>query len=109
MLSFGASSYSVDETDGSITIHVLRSGGNGGAVSVTCGTNSGTARSGTDYTGKSETISWADGDKAQKSFTVTIKNRGSSGGNGLKFSLELSSPTGSAILGSPANATVTIN
>jgi uncharacterized repeat protein (TIGR03803 family) len=108
-LRFVSSAYSVDETAGTVTVHVERVVGKSGAVSVKCATSSGTAKSGTDYVGKSETLSWATGESGLKNFIVTIDNRGTSGGGGLKFSVLLSAPAGGAILTSPETATVTID
>lgn len=66
-------SYSLDETAGTKTIMLSRSGGSDGDVSVECDTTDGTATAGSDYTALTgNTVSWAHGDSADKSCTITI-------------------------------------
>jgi uncharacterized protein (DUF1800 family) len=106
-LSLAAAGYGAKQTGGTVTITVSRSGGNA-ATSVKYATADGTARSGTDYTATDGTLTWAAGDTASKSFTVSVANTSSSAYSGSKsFSVALSSPGGGATLGT-ATATVTI-
>ena len=71
-LSLSASNYSVAEDGSTATITVSRTGGAYGAVSVDYATNNGTATSGSDYSATSGTLSWVDGETANKTFSVNI-------------------------------------
>jgi hypothetical protein len=106
-LSLSASSYSVKQSAGTLTISVTRTGGSDGAVTVNYATSNGTAKSGTDYTAINGTLSWADGDSASKTFAVAISNATAFSGS-RTFTIKLSSVTGGAALGSPVSATATI-
>ena len=107
-LALSASTYSVAQSGGSLSISVARSGGSSGAVSVAYATADGTAKAGSDYTAASGTLNWADGDAAAKSFTVAVNNATPFTGS-RNFTLSLSGPGGGATLGSPSSATATIN
>ena len=105
-LQFSNATYAVNETNGTVTITVTRSGGSDGAVSVSYATSNGTATAGSDYTATSGTLNFAAGETS-KSFTIPIIN--DTAVEGLEtVSLTLSSPTGGATLGSQATATLTI-
>ena len=68
MFSFSSSVYSVPAAGPTATISVNRLGGTNGAIQVSYSTVAGgTAVSGSDYTGVSGTLNWANGD-------VTAKN-----------------------------------
>jgi hypothetical protein len=105
-LQFSASSMSVNENTGSITLSVTRSGGSFGAAGVNYATANGTALAGTDYTVTSGTLTWPDGTAGNQTINVPILNRSGTQGN-RSFSLILSDAFG-ASLGSSASATVTI-
>ena len=107
VLSLSSATYSVDEDGGSASITVTRTGGSDGAVSVGYTTSNGTATAGSDYTSRSGTLSWTDGDSANKTFSVPIINDSIYEGNET-VSLTLSSATGGATIGSPGTATMTI-
>ena len=106
ILALSASSYSVDENGGNLTVTVNRSGGSDGAASVSYTTSNGTATAPADYAARSGTLNWSNGDSAAKTFTVPIVNDGVFEGNEI-FTVALSGANGAA-LGSPATATVTI-
>jgi len=106
-IELSASAYSVNENGGSVTITATRTGGSSGAVGVSYGTGNGTATAGSDYTAANGVLSWADGDTADKTFTVSIISDYVVEGDET-FTITLSSPTGGAVLGSPSSATVTI-
>ncbi|MSR64499.1 MAG: DUF5050 domain-containing protein [Verrucomicrobiae bacterium] len=106
-LQFSTSSYSVNENAGLILISVTRTGGSGGAVGVSYTTLDGVAKTGADYTQKSGTLTWTNGDVSAKGFYVTILNDALVEGTET-FSLMLGSPTGGATIGSPSTATVSI-
>lgn len=71
-LTFVSTNYTVNENAGLATINVRRLGGNAGAVSVDYRTRDGTASNGLDYTFVTGTLTWNDGDIADKTFTVPI-------------------------------------
>jgi hypothetical protein len=107
-LQFGAATFSVNENGGPATITVSRTSGNSGAVSVQYAIIAGgTASAGSDYTAGSGTLNWADGDPANKTFTVAITDDSLSESNET-VNLSLSNPTGGAALGNPSGATLTI-
>jgi hypothetical protein len=105
MLGFSSPAYSVGEADGSIPITVIRTGGLASGITVKYAAAVGTASS-TDFKPASGTLTFGAGETS-KTFTVMpINNTVAKGDRTVK--LTLSSPTGSAILGSPATAVLTI-
>ncbi len=106
-LQFSSSTYSVSESGGSATITVTRTGGSNGGVAVSYATSNGTATAGSDYTSRSGTLSWGNGDSASKTFSVPILNDSVYEGNET-VNLTLNSATGGATLGSPSSAVLTI-
>lgn len=92
---------SEDDTTHTVTITVTRAGQTDGAVSIDYGTIDGTAHSGGpanegqgDYTPTSGTLSWADGEGGDKTFTVDILPDNSNEGKEL-IHLALTNPVGS--------------
>ncbi|HBC89715.1 MAG TPA: hypothetical protein DCZ94_22480 [Lentisphaeria bacterium] len=106
-LQFSAASYSVNENGTGAMITVTRYGGGIGPCGVSYAASNGTAQTGTDYTAASGTLSWADGDAANKTFTVSIIDNSVYGGN-KTVNLALSNATGGAAVGSPSSAVLTI-
>ena len=105
-LAMSAASATVLQSAGSVSLSVTRSGGSGGAVSVSYATANGTAVAGMDYTSAAGTLSWADGDASTKSVSVPLAT--SAGFSGTRaFSFVLSGVTGGATLGT-ASETVSI-
>ena len=106
-LSFTAAEQSVAEGAGSATAAVQRTGGSNGAVSVAFTAGDGSATAGDDYIPVAGTVSFADGDAANKTFLVPILDDALIENNET-INLMLSSPTGGAVLGSPAAQTLTV-
>ncbi|HET7008896.1 MAG TPA: Calx-beta domain-containing protein, partial [Candidatus Binatia bacterium] len=106
VLQFSAAAYSVNETGGSITITVSRSGGSASNVAVAYATGNGSASAGSDYTATSGTLTFGAGETS-KTFAVPIANDGLAEGNET-INLSLSNPTGGATLGALAAAVLTI-
>jgi hypothetical protein len=106
-LQFSSTAYGVDESGGSITITVTRTGGSYGAVNVNYAASGGTATSGADYTAPSGSLSWVDGETRDKTFTITILDDSTYEGNET-VNLILSSPMGGVAVGSPGSAVLTI-
>ncbi len=105
--SFTPAAISVSNaTDATIT--VSRLGGTNGAVQVSYATVAGgTAIAGTDYTGVSGVLNWADGESGSKTFTVPILGNRHVVPN-QTVSLALSNPANGAVLGPEATAMLTI-
>jgi hypothetical protein len=92
-LQFGQPSYTVNETDGSITVTIQRVGGSAGTITATLQTADGTATSaGRDYTPVSVALTFASGVTAQ-TVTIPILNPGKVGGD-LTLSLVLGNIAG---------------
>ncbi len=106
-LRFAVASTSVAEAGGTALIAVSRTGGSAGAVGVTYATSNGSALAGSDYTATTGTLAWADGDAADKAFTVPVASDAAAEGDET-VNLALSLPTGGAALGSPSTAVLTI-
>jgi hypothetical protein len=105
-LQFSVAAATVQET-GNVVVSIARSNGSDGAVGVTVATSDGTALAGSDYTGISQTLTWANGDAAAKTVTIPIASDTQDEINET-FIVGLSAPTGGALLGSPSTHTVTI-
>jgi subtilisin-like proprotein convertase family protein len=105
-VQFKAAAYSVGEDHGSIRIYVSRTGGSSGAASVNYATANGWAVAGVDYSARSGTLNWSDGDSADKHVDVPIIND-STAENDEDFTAALSGASG-ASLGSPSTTTLTI-
>lgn len=104
-----SSAYSVSEGTALATITVGRKNGSVGTVGVSYATTSGgTATAANDYTTVSGTLSWADGDTADKTFTIPITNDSAYESNET-INLAITNVTGGAVLGTPNTAVLTIN
>jgi uncharacterized delta-60 repeat protein len=106
-VSFSAANYSVNESAGTATITVNRTGGSVGAVTVNYSTSDGTATAGSDYNSASGTLSFADGETS-KSINIPITNDSQQEANET-INLSLSNVTGDASLGAQSTAILTIN
>ncbi|MEN8219949.1 MAG: leucine-rich repeat domain-containing protein [Pseudomonadota bacterium] len=106
-LQFFLASYYITENGGQAIITVTRTGDSDGAVSVEYATSDDAATNHDDYTQSSGTLSWSDGDDADKSFTVNIIDD-SEPENDEIFIVSLANPTGGIELGDPDTAIVTI-
>jgi hypothetical protein len=106
VITMSASTYTVAENAGSITLSARRTGGSHGALTVSYKTVDESAVSGKQFTAETGTLTWADGETAAKSFVVPVLN--SAPFTGTKyFAVRLTAGIGT-IVGSPSNATVTI-
>jgi len=105
-IQFGAPSFSVTEGAANATITLTREGGIGGAVAVTFATDGGTATPGSDFTGVTGQVFFAPNETI-KTVTIPIADDALLEGNETVL-LTLSNPTNGAVLGSPAQAVLTI-
>ena len=109
MIDFTSLHYDADETAGLATVTVERLGGVGGAVSVDYQTSDGSATAGADYARPSGTLTWAAGDRGDKTFTVPVTWDGRAEGT-ESISLALTNPGGGADRGRtprPSSASAT--
>jgi CSLREA domain-containing protein len=105
-LQFSAATYTVAENAGPAVITITRTGGSAGTASVKIDTSNGTATAGSDYTGVSQTVTFNDGETSKTvnvAITDDLLNEPDETVN-----LTLSNAGGSATLGSPATAVLTI-
>jgi hypothetical protein len=106
-IDFKALSYDADETAGLATVTVQRVGGVGGAVSVAYATSDGSATAGADYAATDGTLTWAAGDRADKTFAVPLSWDGRAEGT-ESISLSLSDVGGGADAGPNSAAVIRI-
>jgi len=107
-LRIAASAYSVQQSSGSVTVTIERSGTNTAPTSVAYTTTDGSAKAGSDYTAMSGTLTWSDGDTAAKTVSIAV-NAGTDFSGSKSFALGLSNPASGAAIGSPGTATITIS
>ena len=103
-----ASTYSVEQSAGTLTITVSRTPGVMSPITIDYDTADGTAIAGTDYTAMSGTLQWAENDSSDKSITIPVNNAVAFSG-GKSFDIVLSNPSANATLGNPGSASVTIS
>lgn len=112
-LSFSSASYSTNANSGAAVLQVNRMGANKGTLSVQCVTTNGTALSGINYTGLTNTLVWNHGDASPRYVIVPLVRDGLVGAN-TYFSVYLTNAivdTTNApfvLAGSPTSAAVTI-
>lgn len=104
-VGFSAATYSVNETDGTATVTVNRTGGSEGTVTVQYATSPGSATTPADFTATSGTLTFGPGVTSQ-SFNVPIVADTIPEGEEA-FTVNLTNATGGAVLGT-ATATVVI-
>ena len=103
---FTIKTFTVNETAGTATVSVVRTGGNTGAVTVEYATSDGTATAGSDYTQSTGTLSFAT-KETSKTFTIPIGDDSATEGSET-VNITLTNPTGGAVLRSPDTAVLTI-
>ena len=103
-LAFSTGSYSVAENASNLTITVNRTGSTVAAATVTVVSEIGSAGA-SDFTAVSQALSWAIGDSAAKTFTVSITDDAISEG-AENFTLKFTGATGDA---TSASSTVSIS
>lgn len=105
-LALETSLISVDEDAGSVSIPVVRTGGSDGTVGVEYTTVDASAAAGSDYSARSGMLVFAPGE-TRKTIVVPILDDGDDELNET-FNLATSVVVGSAVLGQPRTATITI-
>ena len=110
---FSPSSYTVDESAGTVRVTVVRSGGLGLVASVNYSTSEGSGRAGSDYTATSGTLTFpsssVDPERAKaQTIDIPILNDFFLE-NSENFFVTLSQPSSNGMVGTPSSALVTIN
>jgi hypothetical protein len=106
-LQFTASTFSQVEGPAGGRIHISRLAGTAGSVSVTITTSNGTAQAGSDYVATTETVTFAPGNNQPKLVIVPILDDPLDEDDET-INLQLSNPTGGAVLGAPSTAVLTV-
>jgi hypothetical protein len=106
-VALAATSYSVQQATGSVSLSVARTGDPDTASTVAYASANGTAMAGSDYTAVSGTLTWAAGESAAKSISVAIKSASAFSGT-KTFTVSLSDPSVGTSIATPA-ATVMIS
>ncbi|MCP4695939.1 MAG: hypothetical protein GY862_03675, partial [Gammaproteobacteria bacterium] len=107
VLEFDTAGYSMNESDGTANITVIRTGGSENAVSVQYST-SGTAAADSDYSPASGDLNFAGGETS-KAIPITIIDDITRDNDTEIVTLTLHSPAGGAILGSQTTKNLTIS
>ncbi|MGH8241055.1 MAG: Calx-beta domain-containing protein, partial [Steroidobacteraceae bacterium] len=105
-LQFATTALTVDESAGTASFSITRTGGSDGAVSVTL-ERVGTATAGADYTIASNAVSFAAGDAVAKNVIVNVANDADAEETET-LTIRLVAPTGGATIGANPSATLTI-
>ncbi len=105
-IQFSAPTYSVNESNLTVTIRVNRTGGGASGVTVDYTTSSGSAAADFDYVTTYGTLTFGSNEMT-KTFTIPIYDDTEDETNETVI-LTLSNPTGGATLGNPRTATLTI-
>jgi plastocyanin len=105
-LDIASSTYSVTEGIAPLTVSVARVGGSDGVATVKYATANGTAKAGKDFTARTGTLRWDNGDQNPKTIQVPIKND-TAKESAEGFSIKLSKATGATIGVSSAAVTIT--
>eukprot|EP01006_Ploeotia_vitrea_P028616 TRINITY_DN61285_c0_g1_i1.p1 TRINITY_DN61285_c0_g1~~TRINITY_DN61285_c0_g1_i1.p1 ORF type:complete len:912 (-),score=83.41 TRINITY_DN61285_c0_g1_i1:1441-4176(-) len=106
VLQFSSKSFSVLESEGSITIHIERTSGTEGRVSVEYQTQAGTAKPYEDYKEAQGVVTFESGETLKTIAIVIIDDNQYE--EDEFFTVHLSNPTGGAALGKIAKTEVTI-
>lgn len=105
-LNVASATYSVSEATPTITITFGRSGSLLGVVTCQAATANQTATAGINYTSTSATLTWFNGDGADKTMVVPIHDTDML--DVKTFTVTISSPTGGAVIGAQPTTTVSI-
>lgn len=106
MIQFSAATYQATEFDTTATVTATRTGNTGPTVTIDFAISGGTAISGQDYTPTNGTLTFGFG-QATATFAVSLHEDTLIDG-ARTLNLVLANPTGGAVLGAVASATLTI-
>ena len=105
-VAFATGTVTVNDTAGTASVQVVRTGGYTGPISVHVATSNGTAVAGVNYTAVNQVLNFTAGQTSQM-VTIPIANTGDLP-TGVTVNIGLSSPGSNAMLGSQSTATVVI-
>jgi uncharacterized delta-60 repeat protein len=105
-LIFAPDTYSVVESAGTVNVHIIRTNGTTGAITVDYAVFSGTAQAGSDFVAQSGTISLVEG-QTITTLSIAILDDALVEGD-ESFFVSLSNPGGGAVILGNTNATVLI-
>ncbi|HET6890253.1 MAG TPA: Calx-beta domain-containing protein, partial [Pyrinomonadaceae bacterium] len=108
-LQFSADSFFTFESIGNLQVTVSRTGDVSSATSVDFSTSNGTATAGSDYTATSGTLTFAAGELSKTISIPIIDDNLFEGGTSETINVNLTNPTGGAVIAGPAAVVVTIN
>ena len=106
VISLVASTASVNENAGTVTVQLLRSGGSDGEVAINYQTVDGSAVAGRDYVASSGTVVFAERETTAEIVISLIDD--SYIESAEDFSIEISSPTNGATLGSVVSSKISV-
>ena len=104
-LGFATSAARVIENEGSLEVTLVRYGDSSSSASVRVASTGGTAASPDDFTAVDQTVTWAAGDDAPKTLTLTLVDDAELEGEET-FALQLSDPVGAVL--APGGLTITL-
>lgn len=104
----GLTAETISESGGSVSVRVARDYYYDGAVSVTVSPVAGTAAAGEDFAGDPITLTWADGEGGGKNAHFVVHDDNVAEG-AEQFSVQLSAPTGGAVVGPRSAISYTID
>ncbi len=107
-IQFASHEYSVERTDKTAAIEVLRTGALDGRVSVFYATEDDSAVAGSDYTQRQAMLTFAAGESVKKVAVPILKNTSTPVGVNKSFTVVLSQISGKETLGTPAGTRVAI-
>ena len=106
ILRLASPTYAAGESDGSVAVTVQRTGGSAGTTEVNYSTSNGTANSSSDFTQASGKLTFADGETSKTVVVPVINDPVNE--RDETFTFNLGTVSGSATLGTPTAAAVTI-
>ena len=106
-VEFGSPTYTVSETNSTLTVSVRRVSGSKGIELVPYSTRDGNAIAGTNYEARSGIITFNDGDANTQAINIPMKYDPAANGD-QQFIIGLGAPIGGAAWGTNATASVTV-
>ncbi len=107
VLAFAQTTYEVSEGGTNAAITIIRTNGTEGTVSATLTTSNGTAVAGVNYTGITNSVTF-DASVTAQTVLIPVDQQQIAGPN-VTLSMTLSNPQNGASIGSPSQATLTID
>jgi choice-of-anchor B domain-containing protein len=106
-VSFIGTTLTVSEANAGATVRLQRVGGHAGSVTIQFATADGTALAASDYTARTGTVTWEDGDTTEKTIAVTVTNDTQDEGT-ERFGITLSNPGGGLVVEGASSFEVTV-